>query len=77
MKRNEQHTPDKELIAERRAFIHEHMPEMLPEIKKLHALGAITGWRDVTHAGKDDPPVQGIAISGPFLSGNYFAKRGK
>jgi hypothetical protein len=53
------------------------MPEMLPEIKLLHALGMIAGWRNVTHAGFDEPPVRGVAFCGPFLPGDYFVKKGR
>lgn len=34
-------------IAETRAAILEHMPEMLPIIRDLHAEGLIDGWRSV------------------------------
>lgn len=34
-------------IAETRAAILEHMPEMLPIIRNLHAEGLIDGWRSV------------------------------
>ncbi len=68
---------NQDAIAERRAFIHEHMPEMLPEIKELHALGMIDGWRNVTYAGFDEPPVMGVAFRGPFVPGNYFVVKGR
>lgn len=34
-------------IAENRALIHSHAPEMLPMIKKMADLGMIEGWRNV------------------------------
>lgn len=34
-------------VAESRAAILEHMPEMLPIIRNLHAEGLIDGWRSV------------------------------
>jgi len=34
-------------IAENRDLILEHMPEMLPIIRNLHAEGLIDGWRSV------------------------------
>ncbi|OGT21498.1 MAG: hypothetical protein A2342_09495 [Gallionellales bacterium RIFOXYB12_FULL_54_9] len=34
-------------VAENRAAVHEHLPEMLPFIKKLHEAGLIDGWRSV------------------------------
>jgi hypothetical protein len=74
MRRAELSTAEREAIASRRAFIHAHMPELLPEIKLLHELGMIDGWRNVTHAGHEAPPVRGVVFSGPFLPGNYFVK---
>lgn len=34
------------------------MPELVPEIKALHAAGLIEGWRNVTYCGppRADPP---------------------
>lgn len=34
-------------IAENKAFVREHMPELGDFIKALHAAGLIRGWRDV------------------------------
>lgn len=34
-------------VAENRAFVLEHMPELAPLIKELHAAGFIPGWRSV------------------------------
>lgn len=34
-------------VAENRAAVHEHLPEMLPFIKELHEAGMIDGWRSV------------------------------
>ena len=36
-----------ERIAENRAFVIEHMPELVDFIKALHAAGLIQGWRGV------------------------------
>lgn len=30
-------------------FIREHMPEIIPTIRDLHAEGLIDGWRAITH----------------------------
>lgn len=34
-------------VAENRAFVHEHLPELVPFIKDLHAEGLIDGWRAI------------------------------
>lgn len=34
-------------VASNRALVREHMPELVNEIKELHELGMIDGWRDV------------------------------
>ena len=34
-------------IAENKAFVREHMPELVGFIKALHAAGLIDGWRSV------------------------------
>lgn len=36
-----------ERIADNRAFVIEHMPELVDLIKELHAAGLIVGWRSV------------------------------
>ena len=42
-------TPQQEAVIEaNKEFILEHMPEMLPIIRDLHAEGLIDGWRNVT-----------------------------
>lgn len=38
---------EQEKVAENRAAVHEHLPEMLPFIKELHEAGLIDGWRSV------------------------------
>lgn len=38
---------EQEIIARRRALVHEHMPELVPEIKALADLGMIDGWRNI------------------------------
>lgn len=38
---------EKEIIARRRALIHQHMPEMVPEIQALLGEGLISGWRNI------------------------------
>lgn len=38
---------EKARIGDNKAFIVEHMPEMLPMIRELHAEGLIDGWRSV------------------------------
>lgn len=38
---------EKAIIARRRVLIHEHMPELLPEIKAMVELGMIDGWRNI------------------------------
>jgi hypothetical protein len=41
-------TPDQEAAIEaNKEFILEHMPEMLPIIRNMHAEGLISGWRNV------------------------------
>lgn len=40
-------TAEMERIANNRAFVHEHLPELVPFIKGLHAEGLIDGWRTV------------------------------
>lgn len=40
-------TADEAAIEANKAFILEHMPEMLPIIRHLHAEGLIDGWRAV------------------------------
>lgn len=42
------------------------MPELLPEIKTLHAAGLIDGWRNVTYIGPHRPSPLG-AVSGEHL----------
>lgn len=39
-----------ERIAANKDFILEHMPEMLPIIRELHAEGMIDGWRSVVRS---------------------------
>lgn len=34
-------------VADNRAFVIEHMPELVDLIKELHAAGLIAGWRSV------------------------------
>lgn len=36
-------------VATNKQFILEHMPELLPTIRNLHAEGLIDGWRAITH----------------------------
>lgn len=38
---------EKQQVAENRAAVHEHLPEMLPFIKELHEAGMIAGWRSI------------------------------
>jgi|GEM_PF-2317130 len=38
---------EQEAVARRRALVHEHMPELVPEIKALVDAGLIDGWRNV------------------------------
>jgi len=38
---------EKSQIAERRAMVHSHLPELVPFIKELHERGAVDGWRCV------------------------------
>ena len=38
-----------ERVAENRAFVMQHMPELVDFIKELHGEGLIDGWRAVTH----------------------------
>lgn len=76
MRRAEPSMAERESIVTRRTFIHEHMPEMLPEIKELHALGMIDGWRNVTYAGHE-PPSRAGYVEPSARAGNYFAKKGK
>ena len=41
-------TPAEEArVAENRAFVIEHMPELLPMIRSMHAEGLIDGWRSI------------------------------
>lgn len=34
-------------IAQTKALVHTHMPELVPIIKELHECGLINGWRNV------------------------------
>ena len=34
-------------VSETKRLVHQYMPELVPEIKKLVELGMIDGWRDV------------------------------
>lgn len=43
-----------DLVAKNRAFVIEHIPEIVPLIKALHAEGLIDGWRAVQNC-KLDP----------------------
>ena len=47
-----------ERIAANRAAVHAQMPELVPVIGELHAIGLIDGWRDVVYVGpqRADPP---------------------
>jgi hypothetical protein len=36
-----------ETIAQTKALVHAHMPELVPIIKELHECGLIDGWRNV------------------------------
>lgn len=38
---------DQARVAEKRRLVMTHMPELVPEIKELVALGLIDGWRNV------------------------------
>lgn len=38
---------EEERVAENRAFVLTHLPELVPFIKDLHAEGLIDGWRAV------------------------------
>ena len=38
---------EKAVVARRRALVHEHMPELLPEIKAMVEMGLIDGWRNI------------------------------
>jgi hypothetical protein len=38
---------DQARVAEKRQLVMTHMPELVPEIKELVALGLIDGWRNV------------------------------
>lgn len=38
---------EEERVAENRAFILTHLPELVPFIKDLHAVGLVDGWRAV------------------------------
>jgi hypothetical protein len=46
---------DREQIAENRAAVLEKLPELVPFIKELHALGMIDGWRNVVDVGPPEP----------------------
>lgn len=68
---------EKAAIAQRREFVHEHLPEAVDFVKQLHELGMIEGWRNVTRVGmiEDAPPE--TACCGPFLRGDEYVKKGK
>lgn len=38
---------DQQRVADNRAFVLEHIPDLVPIIKDLHAIGYIDGWRNV------------------------------
>ena len=38
---------EKTISARRRALVHEHMPEVVPQIRALVEAGLIDGWRNV------------------------------
>jgi hypothetical protein len=38
---------EQESVAQRRAAVHKHLPEVVPFIKELHAGGLFAGWRGV------------------------------
>jgi len=38
---------EKSIIARRRELVHEHMPEVVPQIRALVEAGLIDGWRNV------------------------------
>lgn len=40
---------EQERVAENRAMVIEHMPEVVDFIKALHAEGLIDGWRNLTN----------------------------
>ncbi|MBI2307550.1 MAG: hypothetical protein HYU78_09620 [Rhodocyclales bacterium] len=42
-------------VAENRAFVLEHLPELVPFIKDLHAEGLIDGWRAVRNCTLSNP----------------------
>jgi len=46
---------DREQIAANKAAVMERLPELLPFIRELHALGMIDGWRNVVEVGPPEP----------------------
>ena len=47
---------ERERVAANRAFVHEHMPELVDFIKALHAEGLIDGWRAVENCATTNEP---------------------
>lgn len=47
---------ERERVAANRAFVHEHMPELVDFIKELHAEGLIDGWRAVENCATTNEP---------------------
>jgi hypothetical protein len=39
---------EQEKVAQRKAAVYEHMPELVPIVKELHEAGMIDGWRSVS-----------------------------